>query len=119
MAPAYLQTCALQDTPSADSRCLRGTDGERPHDAWTGPSSRGCFLTRVNRKTILVLSLLGYMVVIFPLYAWLTAAPSIAKLWVVELTVCSFVPIFIGTSCTVFALMFPTRSRLHQLIAGE
>ncbi len=75
----------------------------------------GLLSDRVNRKTILVLSLLGYMVVIYPLYAWLTAAPSIAKLWVVELTVCFFIAIFIGTYCTVFALMFPTRSRSTSL----
>jgi len=56
---------------------------------------------RFNRKTILVLSLLGYMLAIYPLYSWLTAAPSVAKLWVVELTVCFFMAMFIGTYCTV------------------
>ena len=75
----------------------------------------GLLSDRFNRKTILVLSLLGYMVAIYPLYAWLTAAPSVAKLWVVELTVCFFAAIFIGTYCTVFALLFPTRSRSTSL----
>jgi MFS family permease len=75
----------------------------------------GLLSDRVNRKTILVLSLLGYVVVIYPLYSWLTAAPSLAKLWVVELTVCFFMAVFIGTYCTVFALLFPTRSRSTSL----
>jgi MFS family permease len=75
----------------------------------------GLLSDRVNRKTILVLSLLGYVIVIYPLYAWLTAAPSVAKLWVVELTVCFFMAMFIGTYCTVFALLFPTRSRSTSL----
>ena len=75
----------------------------------------GALSDRVDRKTILVLSLLGYLVAIYPLYAWLTAAPSVAKLWVVELTVCFFVAIFIGTYCTVFGLLFPTRSRSTSL----
>jgi MFS family permease len=75
----------------------------------------GLLSDRVNRKTILVLSLLGYLVAIYPLYAWLTAAPSMAKLWVVELTVCFFMAVFIGTYCTVFALLFPTRSRSTSL----
>ncbi len=75
----------------------------------------GLLSDRFNRKTILVLSLFGYMVAIYPLYAWLTAAPSVAKLWVVELTVCFFAAMFIGTYCTVFALLFPTRSRSTSL----
>jgi MFS family permease len=75
----------------------------------------GFLSDRFNRKTILVLSLLGYLVVIYPLYAWLTAAPSVAKLWVVELTVCFFMAMFIGTYCTVFALLYPTRSRSTSL----
>jgi MFS family permease len=75
----------------------------------------GLLSDRVNRKTILVLSLLGYVVAIYPLYAWLTAAPSMTKLWVVELTVCFFMAVFIGTYCTVFALLFPTRSRSTSL----
>jgi MFS family permease len=75
----------------------------------------GLLSDRINRKTILVLSLLGYVVAIYPLYAWLTAAPSMARLWVVELTVCFFMAVFIGTYCTVFALLFPTRSRSTSL----
>jgi len=75
----------------------------------------GLLSDRYNRKTILVLSLLGYMISIYPLYSWLTAAPSVAKLWVVELTVCFFAAMFIGTYCTVFALLFPTRSRSTSL----
>ncbi len=75
----------------------------------------GFLSDRFNRKTILLLSLLGYLITIYPLYAWLTGAPSIAKLWVVELTVCFFMAIFIGTYCTVFALLFPTRSRSTSL----
>jgi len=75
----------------------------------------GLLSDRVNRKMILVLSLLGYAVVIYPLYAWLTAAPSMARLWVVELTVCFFMAMFVGTYCTVFALLFPTRSRSTSL----
>jgi MFS family permease len=75
----------------------------------------GFLSDRVNRKTILMLSLLGYVIVIYPLYAWLTAAPSVAKLWVVELTVCFFMAMFVGTYCTVFAQLFPTRSRSTSL----
>jgi MFS family permease len=75
----------------------------------------GFMSDRLNRKTILVTSLLGYMVVIYPLYSWLTAAPTMTKLWIVELIVCFFMAMFIGTYCTVFALLFPARSRSTSL----
>jgi MFS family permease len=75
----------------------------------------GLMSDRLNRKTILVTSLLGYMVVIYPLYSWLTAAPTMTKLWIVELIVCFFMAMFIGTYCTVFALLFPARSRSTSL----
>ncbi|AHV91140.1 MFS transporter [Bordetella holmesii] len=71
----------------------------------------GAWSDRVGRRPLVIGSLIGYLVVLYPLYAWLTAAPSIERLLTVQLVVCLFVSAFFGVFSTVMAELFPARVR--------
>ncbi len=71
----------------------------------------GAWSDRVGRRPLVIGSLLGYLVVLFPLYAWLTDAPSISRLLTVQIVVCIFVSAFFGVFSTVMAELFPARIR--------
>ncbi|MDQ8033828.1 MFS transporter [Bordetella genomosp. 1] len=71
----------------------------------------GAWSDRIGRRPLVIASLIGYLVVLYPLYAWLTAAPSIERLLVVQLVVCLFVSAFFGVFSTVMAELFPPRVR--------
>ncbi|KAF1023484.1 MAG: Proline/betaine transporter [Paracidovorax wautersii] len=71
----------------------------------------GAWSDRIGRRPLMIGSLLGYLLVLYPLYAWLTAEPSIARLLVVQVVVCLFVSVFFGVFSTVMAEMFPANVR--------
>jgi MHS family proline/betaine transporter-like MFS transporter len=71
----------------------------------------GAWSDRIGRRALLIGSLLGYLLVLYPLYAWLTAQPSIPKLLVVQLVICVFVAVFFGVISTVMAELFPAHVR--------
>ncbi|OZI45377.1 MFS transporter [Bordetella genomosp. 5] len=71
----------------------------------------GAWSDRVGRRPLVIGSLIGYLLVLYPLYAWLTSAPSIERLLVVQLVVCLFVSAFFGVFSTVMAELFPPRVR--------
>ena len=71
----------------------------------------GAWSDRVGRRPLLIGSLLGYMVVLLPLYAWLTNEPSISKLLIVQMIISVFVAAFFGVFSTVMAEMFPANVR--------
>ncbi|OZI39231.1 MFS transporter [Bordetella genomosp. 1] len=71
----------------------------------------GAWSDRIGRRPLVIASLIGYLVVLYPLYSWLTAAPSIERLLVVQLVVCLFVSAFFGVFSTVMAELFPPRVR--------
>jgi len=71
----------------------------------------GAWSDRVGRRPLMIGSLLGYLVVLYPLYAWLTDGPSIAKLMTVQVVVCLFVSVFFGVFSTVMAELFPANVR--------
>jgi MHS family proline/betaine transporter-like MFS transporter len=68
-----------------------------------------------DRKKLLLVSLGGYLVVLYPLYTWVTGAPSIEKLLVTQLVAGVLSAFFLGVYCTVLAEMFPVRVRSTAL----
>ena len=71
----------------------------------------GAWSDRVGRRPLMIGSLLGYLIVLYPLYAWLTDGPTIAKLMAVQVVVCLFVSVFFGVFSTVMAELFPANVR--------
>ena len=71
----------------------------------------GAWSDRVGRRPLMIGSLIGYLVVLYPLYAWLTVEPSISKLMTVQVVICLFVSAFFGVFSTVMAEMFPANVR--------
>jgi len=64
-----------------------------------------------GRKPVLVIGSLGVGVLIYPLYTWLAAAPSLEKLLVTQLLLCLFIGISYGPAPTAMAEQWTTRVR--------
>lgn len=69
----------------------------------------------IGRKPILLSSLLVYLLVIYPLFAWLNVEPSLPKLMVVELSCCLLLSAYFGVFATVVAELFPVAIRSSGL----
>jgi MFS transporter, MHS family, proline/betaine transporter len=75
----------------------------------------GALSDRYDRKTMLVASLGAYLVAIYPLYAWVIAAPSVPRLLITQIVIGVLSATFLGVYCTTLAEMFPKRSRATSL----
>lgn len=75
----------------------------------------GALSDRHDRKTLLVGSLAAYLIAIYPLYAWVVAAPSVSRLLVAQIVIGVISATFLGVYCTTLAEMFPRRSRATSL----
>ncbi|MGV2898967.1 MFS transporter [Achromobacter sp. AGC78] len=71
----------------------------------------GAWSDRIGRRPLVISSLIGYLIVLYPLYYWLSDAPSIGRLLTVQIVVCFFVSAFFGVFSTVMAELFPARVR--------
>ncbi|MCS4510800.1 MFS transporter [Xylophilus ampelinus] len=71
----------------------------------------GAWSDRVGRRPLMIGSLIGYLLVLYPAYAWLTAEPSITRLLVAQLSICVFVSVYFGVFSTVVAELFPANVR--------
>ena len=71
----------------------------------------GALSDRIGRRALMIASLIGYLVVLYPLYAWLTDGPTTHKLLVTQIVICLFVSVFFGVFSTVMAELFPTHVR--------
>ena len=71
----------------------------------------GAVSDRVGRRAMTIASLLGYLIVLYPLYAWLNDGPSTQKLLVTQVVICAFVSVFFGLFSTVMAELFPPHVR--------
>lgn len=68
-----------------------------------------------DRRTIMTASLLLYAVMTLPLYAWLVAAPSIARLVVVQIALSVTSGMFLGTYCTFLVELVSREARATAL----
>lgn len=71
----------------------------------------GALSDRIGRRGMTIASLIGYLVVLYPLYAWLTDGPTVQKLLVTQIVVCLFVAMFFSVFSTVMAELFPPHVR--------
>ncbi|MBK3661981.1 MFS transporter [Bradyrhizobium diazoefficiens] len=75
----------------------------------------GAISDRYPRKPLLLVSLTGYLVSLYPLYAWVISGPSIAKLLVAQIVIGFFSAFFLGVYCTTLVELFPIRVRSTAL----
>jgi len=71
----------------------------------------GAVADRYPRKPLLLVSLAGYFLLLYPLYAWVVAAPSIGRLLVCQVVIGFFGAFFLGVYCTTLVELFPVRIR--------
>jgi len=75
----------------------------------------GAASDRFDRKRLLLASLGAYLVTLYPLYAWVTAAPSIERLLLTQVIAGVFSATFLGVYCTTLAELYPVRTRATSL----
>jgi len=75
----------------------------------------GAISDRYPRKPLLLVSLIGYLVSLYPLYAWVISEPSIAKLLIAQVVIGFFSAFFLGVYCTTLVELFPIRVRSTAL----
>jgi MFS family permease len=71
----------------------------------------GALSDRVGRKPILMAATIAYFVLLYPMFAWVHADPSLAKLAIMQGILCSLVGVFLGPISTAIAEQFPTGVR--------
>lgn len=71
----------------------------------------GALSDRYGRRPVLFAGMLGFTLLVYPLFAWVAGAPSIGNLLVMQLVLCSLIGISYGPAPTAVAEQFPTRVR--------
>jgi len=72
-----------------------------------------------GRLPLLIIGTVGPGLLIYPLYAWMAAAPSLGKLLTTQLLLCGFMGISYGPGPTAMAEQFTTRVRSSGLAAAN
>ena len=75
----------------------------------------GAVADRYARKPLVITSLTLYLLSLYPLYAWVVAAPTVGKLLLCQLSIGFFSACFLGIACTTLAELFPIRIRATSL----
>ncbi|WP_407167942.1 MFS transporter [Bradyrhizobium sp. ORS 111] len=75
----------------------------------------GAVSDRYPRKPLLLVSLIGYFVSLYPLYSWVIAEPTILKLLAAQVVIGFFSAFFLGVYCTTLVELFPVRIRSTSL----
>lgn len=71
----------------------------------------GALSDRIGRRPILIAGTLAYFVLLYPLFAWVHSAPSLERLTVMQVILCSLVGVYFGPISTALAEQFPTHVR--------
>ncbi|KRV73662.1 MFS transporter [Pseudomonas citronellolis] len=71
----------------------------------------GALSDRYGRRPVLFAGMLGFTLLVYPLFTWVAGAPSIGNLLVMQLVLCSLIGISYGPAPTAVAEQFPTRVR--------
>ena len=71
----------------------------------------GTLSDRVGRKPILIGAFGLYLALAYPLFAWVNQGPSIMRLLLMQIVLCSLHGAFNGPFSTAFVEQFPTRIR--------
>ncbi|WP_051303112.1 MFS transporter [Comamonas composti] len=78
----------------------------------------GLLSDRIGHRRLALFALAGYLLVLYPLYAWLTNGPTVQKLLLVQLGVCIFVAMFFSVFSSLMADLFPTAVRSTGMSIG-
>ena len=71
----------------------------------------GALSDRIGRKPVLLFALACYFVLPYPLLSWLQAEPTLARLTIMQIILCTAVAISFGPVSTALAEQFPVRMR--------
>lgn len=71
----------------------------------------GALSDRLGRRPVLLAFTLAFFVMVYPLYVWVAAAPSIERLLVMQVLLCSAIGGFFGPAPTALAEQFPVQVR--------
>jgi MFS family permease len=71
----------------------------------------GVLSDRIGRRPILMAGTIAYFVMLYPLFDWVHSAPSLERLTVMQVILCSLVGVFFGPISTALAEQFPTGVR--------
>jgi MHS family proline/betaine transporter-like MFS transporter len=71
----------------------------------------GALSDRLGRRPVLMAFTLAFFLMVYPLYVWVAAAPSVERLLVMQLLLCSAIGGFFGPAPTALAEQFPVEVR--------
>jgi MFS family permease len=71
----------------------------------------GALSDRMGRRPVLMAFTLAFFVIVYPLYVWVAAAPSLERLLVMQLLLCTAIGGFFGPAPTALAEQFPVEVR--------
>ncbi|ENY76776.1 citrate-proton symporter [Pseudomonas sp. DCB_CB] len=71
----------------------------------------GALSDRLGRRPVLMAFTLAFFVMVYPLYVWMAAAPSLERLLVMQLLLCTAIGGFFGPAPTALAEQFPVQVR--------
>jgi MFS transporter, MHS family, proline/betaine transporter len=71
----------------------------------------GMLSDRIGRRAVLMLAALLYLVLTYPMMAWMLAEPSLIRLAFMQVALCSAIAVGFGAISTALAEQFPVRQR--------
>ncbi|MEK0434358.1 MAG: hypothetical protein RL369_407 [Pseudomonadota bacterium] len=71
----------------------------------------GILSDRIGRRAVLMMAAVLYLVLTYPLMAWLLAEPSLIRLAIMQIVLCSAIAVGFGAISTALAEQFPVRQR--------
>lgn len=78
----------------------------------------GALSDRMGRRAVLFAATFVFFIIVYPLFAWLTAAPSLERLLVMQLVLCANLGVCFGPAPTALAEQFPTHIRSTGISVG-
>jgi MFS family permease len=71
----------------------------------------GALSDRVGRKLLIIAATAGLLIVLYPLFSWVHAAPSFARLMTMQVVLCTLLAVFFGPFSAAVAEQFPAGVR--------
>jgi MFS transporter, MHS family, proline/betaine transporter len=75
----------------------------------------GLLCDRIGRKPIMIVALVLYLMLAYPLFSWVSRNPSFGDLVLMQVILCGILAAFYGPVSTVLAEQFPARTRSTRL----
>jgi MFS transporter, MHS family, proline/betaine transporter len=75
----------------------------------------GLLCDRIGRKPIMIVALVLYLILAYPLFSWVSTSPSFGNLVLMQVILCGILAAFYGPVSTVLAEQFPARTRSTRL----